>query len=184
MSELRVLAFAAIGVAFVRSPRYLAETIADAVDARMQDVRDESRFWRNVQRAYELRPSELPELQARVAAKYCRNLDLWKNLPGLRRRYRLLLLYSGPPVVLECLRGAYGIDRAFDSVVRAADDALTARDQALYASLAEGEALDPAACALVDATADGVKAALDAGLRAYRYGTAYGLSRWLEERDP
>lgn len=180
-SKLSVLAFAAVGVAFVRSPRYLAETIADAVDARMRDVRDERRFWRGVERAYELRASEMPELQARVASKYCRNLDVWQALPGLRARFRTLLVYSGPQTVLDCWRQAYPIDSAFDAVVRAGDEALIARDEALYRSIAAREGVEPAACALVDATADAVDAALDGGMHAYRYGTAYGLLRWLEE---
>jgi FMN phosphatase YigB (HAD superfamily) len=182
--EIKLLAFAALDVAFIRSPRYLAERIADAVDARMRDVRDERHFWRGVQRAFELRPSELPELQARVASKYCRNLDIWQALPGLRGRYRTLLVFSGPQTVLECWRQAYPIDRTFDMVVRAGDDALTARDEALYRTIATRESVEPAACALVDATADGVDAAIDGGLHAYRYGTAYGLLRWLEGGAP
>lgn len=179
---IRVLAFAALDVVFMRSPRYLAETIADAVDARMRDVRDERRFWQGVQRAYELRPSELPELQARVAGKYCRNLDVWRVLPGLRERYRTLLVYSGPRTVLDCWQLAYPIDRAFDGIVRAGDDALTARDAALYRTIATREGVEPAACALVDPTANGINAAVGGGMYAYRYGTAYGLLRWLNEK--
>jgi FMN phosphatase YigB (HAD superfamily) len=179
MREIKLLAFAAIGVAFVRSPRYLAETIADAVDARMQDVRDERRFWQSVQRRFELRASELPALQARVASKYCRNLDVWKALPRLKQSHRVALVYSGPETVLECWRGEYDLDGTFDTIVRAAPAGLTARDESLYTAIAEQEGVDPVRCALVDPTANGVNAALDAGMEAYRYGTVYGLARWL-----
>lgn len=182
MSRPRVVALAATGVTFVQSPRYLAETIADAVDARMADARDERRFWRNVQRAWELRPSELPELQARIARKYCRNLDIWSALPELRREYRLVLVYTGPVTVLDCWRSEYPLARTFETVIEAAPRGLTARDAALYRLVAEMAGVAPAACAVVDSTARGVDAAIAAELPAYRYGTAYGLRRWLRER--
>ena len=181
MSGPQVVAFAATGVVFVQSPRYLAETIADAVDARMGEVRDERRFWRMVQRSWELRPSELPALQARIARKYCRNLDIWSVLPELRRSYRLALVYSGPPTILDCWRSEYPLAHTFEIVLEAAAHGLTARDPALYRMVAERAGVAPVACAVVDGGARGIEAASAADLPAYRYGTAYGLGRWLRE---
>jgi len=183
MTAPRVLALAATGVAFVQSPRYLAETIADAVDARMTDVRDEQLFWRSVLRTYELRPSELAPLQARVAHKYCRNLDIWGALPGLRTAYRLLLVYSGPPAILACWREEYRVVATFDAVIEAADWGLVSRDAALYAHVADAAGATPDECRVVDSTAAGIAAAEAAGVPAYRYGTAYGLRLWLRGSD-
>lgn len=169
------------GVALVRSPRYLAEKIADAVDERLPRVRDEAKFWKSVQRAWELAPAELPALQARIAGKYCRNLDIWQALPRLRRRGRVVLLHAGPRIIFECWRKAYGFEAAFDEVLLG-QPGLIAGDAALYAWAAEQEGSAPADCVVVEATRVGVEAALTAGLHAYRYGTAYGLERWLDER--
>ncbi|HLZ72628.1 MAG TPA: hypothetical protein VKV26_22200 [Dehalococcoidia bacterium] len=179
MTEPRVLALAAIGVVFLRSPNYLAETIADAVDAKMLDARDEGRFWRTAVRAYELRQSELPELQARIARKYCRNLDIWGALPRLRERYQLVLVHGGPSVILDCWRGEYDLAGRFDLIVEAAPHGLLTRDAALYELTAGDAGVPVEACAVVEATLAGYEAAAAAGLRAYRYGTAYGLQRWL-----
>lgn len=182
MSDVRALALAAVGVTFVRSPRYLAEKIADAVDSRMLDVRDERRFWTSVIRAWELRPSELPELQARVASKYCRNLDLWQALPRLRQDYRLLLVYSGPTTVLDCWRQEYGLEQAFDAIVAASPAGYIARDPALYRLVAERSGFPVGECAVADSTAEGTAAAIEAGAAAYRFGTIYGLDQWLVGR--
>jgi len=146
-------------------------------------VRDERTFWRRVVRAYELLPRELPELQARLAAKYCRNLDLWKVLPALRRDHRLFLVYSGPSTTLACWRGAYRLDETFDAIVSGVEEGLTARDPALYRVLAARAGVAPEACAVVESTQAGVEAAEAAGLPAYRYGSAYGLLRWLRGQE-
>jgi len=176
-----VLFIATTGVALVRSPRYLAEKIADAVDERLPRVRDEAKFWKSVQRAWELTPAELPALQARIASKYCRNLDIWQALPRLRRRGRVVLLHAGSHLVFECWREAYRFDTAFDDVLLG-ERSLIGSDAALYLWAAEREGSAPADCVVVEATRAGVEAALAAGLRAYRYGTAYGLERWLDDR--
>jgi FMN phosphatase YigB (HAD superfamily) len=180
VSEVRLLALAAVGVVFVRSPTYLAETIADAVDAKLLEVRDERRFWRTVQRAYELRESELPELQARVARKYCRNLAVWGALPELRGRFRLALVYSGPGVVLDCWRREYEIANRFDLIVEAEPHGLLSRDPALYELVAGQAGVPIERCAVADSTLAGIEAATAAGMQAYRFGTIYGLRRWLE----
>ncbi|HZQ37161.1 MAG TPA: hypothetical protein VFD32_14620 [Dehalococcoidia bacterium] len=180
VSGVRVLALAAIGVAFVRSPAYLAETIADAVDAKLLEVRDERRFWRGVQHAYELRDRELPELQARVARKYCRNLEVWGALPELHTQFRLALVYSGPGVILDCWRREYGIESQFDLVVEAALHGLLPRDTALYELVAREAGVPAERCATVESTLAGFDAATTAGMHAYRFGTVYGLRRWLK----
>lgn len=180
ISGVRVLALAAVGVVFVRSPIYLAESIADAVDAKLLEVRDERRFWRTVQRAYELRDGELPELQARVARKYCRNLEVWGALPELRRRFRLALVYSGPRVILDCWRREYAIESRFDLVVEAAPHGLLPRDAALYALIVREAGVQAGQCAVVESTLAGFEAATAAGVPVYRFGTAYGLRRWLD----
>jgi FMN phosphatase YigB (HAD superfamily) len=187
VSGVRVLALAAAGVVFVRSPTYLAETIADAVDAKLLEVRDERRFWRTVQRAYELRESEMPELQARVARKYCRNLEVWGVLPELRRRYRLALVYSGPGVILDCWRREYPIESLFDLVVEATPQGLLPRDPALYELIAGRAGVPIEQCGVVESTLAGFDAVTAAGARAYRFGTVYGMRRWLatnERADP
>lgn len=179
MTAARFLAVAAVGVVFVRSPRYLAETIADAVDQRLLEVRDERRFWRNVMRAFDLRPSELAGVQARVAGKYCRNLDFWKALPQLRREFTVVLVYSGPGTVLDLWRGEYALDKTFDVVVEAGADGLSWRDADLYRMVADRQGRRSDEGMAIDSTALGVKAAAEAGLRAYRYGTMYGFTHWL-----
>lgn len=181
-SGLRVLALAAVGVVFVRSPTYLAETIADAVDAKLLEVRDERRFWRTVQRAYELRESELPALQARVARKYCRNLEVWGALPELRRWFRLALVYSGPGVILDCWRREYQIEDRFDVTVEAAPHGLLPRDPALYELVSDRAGVSIEQCGVVESTLAGFDAATAAGAPAYRFGTVYGLRRWLASR--
>ncbi len=181
-SEVRVLALAAVGVVFVHSPTYLAETIADAVDAKLLEVRDERRFWRTVQRAYELREGELPALQARVARKYCRNLEVWGALPELRRRYRLALVYSGPGVILDCWRREYGVESRFDLIVEAAPHGLLPREPALYEQLAGLAGVPVEQCGVVESTLTGFDAATAAGAHAYRFGTVYGMRRWLAGR--
>jgi FMN phosphatase YigB (HAD superfamily) len=183
MTQVNYLGVAAVDVVFVRSPRYLAETLADAVDKRLIEVRDERRFWKNVTRAFDLRPSELPALQARVAGKYCRNLDFWTVLPELRRQFRLALIYSGPGTVLDLWRGEYRLDQAFDEIVEAASHGLSWRDPDLYRALAERHGNAPEQCAVIDSTALGVNAAAEAGLGSYRYGTMYGFRQWLRDRE-
>lgn len=174
-----MLALAAVGVVFVRSPAYLAETIADAVDAKLLDVRDERRFWQTVKRAYELRDSEMPELQARVARKYCRNLEVWGALPDLHRQVRLALVYSGPGVILDCWRREYQIERRFDLVVEAAPHGLLPRDAALYELVARQAGVPIGECAVAESTLGGFEAANAAGMHAYRFGTVFGLRSWL-----
>jgi FMN phosphatase YigB (HAD superfamily) len=181
-APIRLIAVASSEVAFVRSPRYLAEKFADAVDARARDVRDERQFWKAVARTYELAASEMPELQARVALKYCRNLDLWRALPELRRQYRVVLVHSGLQTTLECWLGEFKLDTAFDQIFSAIDHGLTYRDPALYERIARETGCSPGSCAVVESTLAGVDAATAAGQHAYRYGSAFGLRAWLQRR--
>jgi beta-phosphoglucomutase-like phosphatase (HAD superfamily) len=118
-----------------------------------------------------------------MAAKYCRNLDLWKLLPELRRVYRLYLVYTGPRLILDLWRREYELDSRFYGTVVGVEAGETARDPSLYARYAELAGLSPAACAMVESTQHGFEAAETAGLPVYRYGSGYGLRRWLAARQ-
>jgi FMN phosphatase YigB (HAD superfamily) len=90
-------------------------------------------------------------------------------------------VHGGLGTILDCWRGEYGLEAAFDSVIEAPSRGLLSRDPDLYGWVVEEAGCAPEECVLVDSTLRGVEAAEKAGVHGYRYGTAYGLRLWMEQ---
>ena len=184
MSErFELIIFDTYEVLFRRSPRYLEDALVEEVDAASRELVDEERMWGRLARRYRLSPHDIEAVQDGLAAKFCKNLDVWKDLPGWAARHRLMLLHGGPAGLLARWRETYNLDQLFDSAVVAARLGVTRGDPALYARLAADAGVAPDRCLLVDDERAPVEAARDAGMEAYRYGTVYGLRALLVERS-
>lgn len=114
-------------------------------------------------------------VQDRLAAKFCKNLDIWKGLPGWSAEARLLLVHGGPAGLVARWRQMYDVDRYFNASLAAADLGLSRDDPALYARIAADAGVDVSRCLVVDDERAPVDAAHDAGCATYRFGAAYGL---------
>jgi beta-phosphoglucomutase-like phosphatase (HAD superfamily) len=181
MDPFELMIFDTYGVVLTRSPRYLEETLAEEADATSRDLVDEERFWARMARRHRLSADEIAAVQERLAAKYCKNLDLWKALPGWASERRLVLLHGGPAGLLSRWQAAYGLDHFFAETVATTERGVTRAEPALYADLAAAVCLEPARCLLVDADRAPVEAARAAGMGAYRFGTVYGLRAVLAD---
>jgi FMN phosphatase YigB (HAD superfamily) len=166
-------------VTFLRSPRYLEDPLVEAVDAQSRDLVEEGRFW--VRLAREMRPATLDveDVLDRLADRFCKNLNVWKELPGWSSRMRLVLLHGGPAGLLGRWRARHDLDRFFAGAAAAGSLGLSRADPALYARLAADAGIPPDRCLLVDDERAPFEAARAAGLAAYRFGTVFGLKEAL-----
>lgn len=183
MRPFQLIIFDTYGVTFLRSPRYLEDPLVEEVDAASRETVDEGRLWARVARRHALSAGAIEVVQDRLAAKFCKNLDLWKDLPAWRTGHRLVLLHSGPAGLLARWRRRYGLDELFSLSVAVGEKGIPRADAALYARLAADAGLPPERCLLVDDERTPVDTARAAGLAAYRFGTVYGLRRILAERE-
>ena len=184
MSErFELIVFDTYEVLFRRSPRYLEDPLVEEVDAASRELVDEERLWGRLARRYRLSSEDIEAVQDGLAAKFCKNLDVWQDLPEWAGHYRLMLLHSGPAGLLARWRETYGLDQLFESAVAAARLGVTRGDPALYTRLAADAGVAPDRCLLVDDERAPVEAAREAGMEAYRYGTVYGLRALLAEHS-
>ena len=179
MRPFQLIIFDTYGVTFLHSPRYLEDPLVEEVDAASRELVDEERLWGRLARRYRLSAADIEAVQDGLAAKFCKNLDVWQDLPEWAGRYRLMLLHSGPAGLLARWREAYGLDQLFESAVAASRLGLTRGDPALYTRLAADAGVAPDRCLLVDDERAPVEAAREAGMEAYRYGTVYGVRALL-----
>ena len=180
MSEpFELIIFDTYEVLFRRSPRYLEDPLVEEVDAASRELVDEERLWGRLARRYRLSADDIEAVQDGLAAKFCKNLDVWKDLPEWAARYRLMLLHSGPVGLLARWRETYDLDQLFESAITAGRLGFSRADPALYARLAADAGIAPVRCLLVDDERAPVEAAREAGMEAYRYGTVYGLRALL-----
>lgn len=175
MSPFDLIIFDTYDVVFRRSPRYLEEELAEEADAASRDVVDDAAFWERFARRHRLSADDVETTLERLAAKYCKNLDVWKDLPSLRAGRRLLLLHGGPSGLVPRWQAAHDLDRTFAGVETTAARGISRADPALYAAIAASAGFNPDRCLLVVADRAPFEAARAAGLGAYRFGTAYGL---------
>ena len=181
MSPFDLIVFDTYDVAFVRSPRYLEIEVVEALDTATRDVVDEDRLWARLARRNRLTAQDIAWAQERLAAKYCKNLDLWKALPGWAAESRLMLLHGGPRQLLDSWRRTYDLERFFSDAASTANLRLSRFDPELYRRIADDAGLPPHRCLLVDDERAPVDAARQAGFGVYRFGTVYGLRALLAE---
>jgi FMN phosphatase YigB (HAD superfamily) len=179
----RLLVLDTYGVLFLRSPRYLEEPLVDAADEATREVVDEARVWARFARQHRLTEPDLAYLRDRLAAKFCKNLNVWKELPGWRERYRVLVLHGGPAALLDRWQDAHGLERLVHDAVTAGRLGLSRSDPALYTRVAVDAGVAPRQCLLVDDERAPVDAAHKAGMGAYRFGTVYGLRAVLADPE-
>lgn len=177
----RLLLLDTYGVLFLRSPRYLEEPLVDEADEATREVVDEARVWARFARQHRLGAADLEYVRGRLAAKFCKNLDIWKELPGWRSNHHITVLHGGPADLLARLGAEHGLDRLVDAVVIAGTLGLSRTDPALYTRIAADAGLPPDRCLLVDDERAPVLAAHEAGMGAYRFGTVYGLRAVLAD---
>jgi FMN phosphatase YigB (HAD superfamily) len=164
-----------VGVTLVPSPRYLQDERLEEIDAAGRVVLDEAAYWRRVRRRFTLDDAALGEVQAALAEKYCRNLNVWARLPALAKRARLVLIHAGPAALLPSWREQHGLDAVFSAYLVAGDLGLPPSEPAFYARAAERLELPPAAILAACDALEPFEAARAAGCLVYRYGTASGL---------
>ena len=180
---MQAILLPAQGVTLVPSPRYLQDERVEEIDAQARIVLDEADFWRRVRKHFSLDDDALAGVQADLAAKYCRNLNVWAKLPALAARARLVLIHAGPGALLPHWRERFGLDTAFSSVLVAADLTLPPTEAVFYQRVAESLGLEPAACLAVSDALEPFAAARQAGCVGYRFGTVSGLIQMLEPRS-
>lgn len=181
MDPFELIILDTYGVVFLRSPRYLEEPLVEEVDEASREVLDEGRLWSQVRRLHRLGDGEIEAVQDRLAAKFCKNLDIWKELPAWGGRYRLTLLHGGPSGLLARWRRDYGLEQLFASAATAGTLGLSRADPALHRRIAADAGVSPGRCLVVDDERAPVDAARAAGLGAYRFGTVYGLRAVLAD---
>ena len=181
MRRFELLIFDTYDVTFRRSPRYLEDPLVEAVDEATRDAVDEPRLWSRLARRHALTETDIELVQDRLAGKYCKNLDIWKELHGWAGQYRLVLLHPGPAGLLERWRAEYALDDAFHTAAGASRLNLGRGDAALYARIASDAGLPPERCLLIDDERGPFEAAREAGLGAYRFGSVYGLRTVLAD---
>ena len=180
-ADFDVILFDSIGVTLLQSPRYLQDETVDEVDAAGRVVLDEPRFWRRAAERLGLDEAGVASLQARIAAKYCRNLNVWAQLRGLAEDRRLVLAHPGPAALIAHWRSAYTLDDTFARLLVAAELALPPSAPEFYQRVARGLVCPPQRMLVVDDEAEPILAAKDAGCPTYRYGSAYGLMRMMND---
>lgn len=178
-----VLILDTYGVLYERSPLYLNEKTVEDIEPVSHPLSDEERFWRRVRRRYEMNSAEVERVLDIMAEKYCRNLDIWKELPGWSTRFRLAMLHPGPVGLLRRWDTRFRSSRRIPTVYATADLRLRPDDPALYHLIAAQAGVAPDRCLLVDDERGPFDAAHAAGMGSYRYGTAYGLRAVLRERE-
>lgn len=171
-----------IGVTLVPSPRYLQDEAVDEVDAAGHVVLDEAGFWRRVAARFALDDVGVAMMQQRVAAKYCRNLNVWAQLRKLGEHARLVLVHGGAAALIPHWQAMYDLTGAFDRVVVAGEVGASPASAALYERIAHDLGCPPERLLVVDDEAEPFVAARDAGCSAYRYGSAYGLLQHFRGR--
>lgn len=169
------------GVLVRRSPRYLEEPVTESVDEVARDIVDEQRFWQRVARYHALTPAGLDALQDRMAAKYCKNLDVWKDLAAWSRLYRLVVMHQGPAGVLLRWRHDLPLGDIFTFIAAPADLGYHTGDPAAYERIAATLGLSPDRCLVVNDERLPVEAARSAGMGVYRFGAVHGLRAVLAE---
>jgi FMN phosphatase YigB (HAD superfamily) len=179
----RLLLLDTYGVLFLRSPRYLEESLVDAADEATREVVDEPRIWARYAREHRLGAADLAYVRERLAAKFCKNLNVWKELPGWRGSYRVVALHGGPESVLDRWQAECGLSGLVDAAVATSTLGLSRTDPALYTHIAAGAGLPADRCLLVDDERAPVLAAHAAGIGAYRFGTVYGVRAVLAEPE-
>ncbi len=179
MRAFDVMIFDTYGVAFARSPRYLEIEVVEKIDTATRDIVDEERLWPRLARRNRLAAGEVDWVQEKLAAKYCKNLDLWRAIPAWAAEFRLMLVHGGPPRLLDHWRQTYDLERYFSGAATTASLRLSRVDPALYRRLAADAGLPPERCLLVDDERAPFDAAREAGLGVYRFGTVYGLRALL-----
>jgi FMN phosphatase YigB (HAD superfamily) len=175
-----LLIFDTYGVTFLRSPLYLEEPLIEELDEVSRELVDAPLRWRRLLRRHGLTGAALEAAQDRLAAKFCRNLNVWQVLPEWGRRYHLLLLHGGPPGLLDRWRREYDLERVFADAATTTGLGRSRTDPALYARLAADAGLPPDRCLVIDDERAPLEAARQAGLAGYRFGTVYGLRGMLE----
>jgi FMN phosphatase YigB (HAD superfamily) len=162
-------------VLFRRSPRYLEDALVEEMDAASHGLSDEASWLSGFARRHSLAEAQIDEVLDRLAAKYCKNLDVWKELPGWRGRFRLVALHRGPAGVLVRWSRAHGLDLVADTLVATGSWGLDAGAPDLYRRLCAAIDVAPGACLIVDDERAPIEAARAAGLAVYRFGTVHGL---------
>lgn len=168
-------------VLFLRSPRYLEEPLVDEADELTREIVDEEPVWARFVRQHRLGPSDLAYLRGRMAEKFTKNLNVWKEVPGWGGVYRLTVLHGGPADLLDRLAAGHGLDRLIADRIVAGRLGFTRDDPALYTRIAADAGLSPDQCLLVDDEREPVLAAHEAGMGAYRFGSVYGLNAVLAD---
>jgi hypothetical protein len=180
-ADFDVILFDSIGVTLLQSPRYLQDETVDKVDAAGRVVLDEPRFWQRAADRLGLDDMGVASLQSRIAAKYCRNLNVWAQLRGLAEGRRLVLAHPGPAALLPHWRSAYALDDIFARLFAAAELATPPSEPAFYQRVADDLGCPRRRMLVVDDEAEPILAAKDAGCPTYRYGSAYGLMRMISD---
>jgi beta-phosphoglucomutase-like phosphatase (HAD superfamily) len=180
IADFDVILFDSLGVTLVQSPRYLQEEIVDEVDAMGRIVIDEQRFWQRTASRLRLDEAGVAALQSRIAAKYCRNLNVWAQLPGLAADARLALSHPGPAAMIPHW-AAYALTDRFSHIIVAGSLAIPPTAPEYYARVARDLDCPPRRMLVVDDEAEPILAAKDAGCPTYRYGSAYGLMQLMHD---
>lgn len=183
MDSFELIIFDTYDVALRRSPRYLEEPLVEEIDATTRDLVDEERYWARLSRRYRLTPADVEAALDHLAAKFCRNLDIWKQLPAWGEDRRLALVHGGPAGLLRRWRADLDLGGCFESAIASTVLGVSRADPALYTRLAADAGLAPSRCLLVDDERGPIAAAHAAGMGAYRFGTAYGLRAVLADQS-
>jgi FMN phosphatase YigB (HAD superfamily) len=177
----RLLILDTYGVLFLRSPRYLEEPLVDEADEATREAVNEAQIWSRFAREHRLSAADLAYVRGRLAAKFCKNLNVWKELPGWRRDYRIAVLHGGPATLLDAWQVEHELGRQVDQALSAGALGLARADPALYTRIAADAGMSPGCCLLIDDERAPVLAARDAGMGAYRFGTVFGLRAVLAQ---
>jgi FMN phosphatase YigB (HAD superfamily) len=153
----------------------------DEVDELTREVVVEEPVWARFARQHRLGAADLKYLRERMAEKFTKNLNVWKELPGWGSAYRLAVLHGGPADLLERLAAAHGLSGLVADHIIAGALGYPRDDPALYARIAADAGLSLEQCLLVDDEREPVLAAHEAGMGAYRFGTVYGLNAVLAD---